>query len=543
MKKHLTTSSFIIIILIIAGSLFSSYLFSNPPKVLGDTAKSLSGFAWSSNIGWIQMNGGWTNPVTLNGTSIVGYAWSSNVGWISFNPDTGTPPSGTAGVSLDLTSGDVTGWARACSVFASECRGNLKDNSERGGWDGWISMSGPAGSGSYGVKKDGDKLTSFAWGDTNLGWITFCADASTGACVKINSLNVTCETDPLGSVNIGTPVNWKSVSQVDPTYQYDWSWDAGTPPVPSSGIGLIQVSRTEDAIGNPIRNPIRGTLTVTDPATGKTGNGFCEIQVKDLTNPILTVSLTSTAPASGSVSSDLDGNPNGSEPRIDDCTTSGPTICSNIYGVGDVVTLTANPGNTCDTTPTNLTGACSFTWGGYAASCGNQSTCPVTMIEDTPPVLLNFFDPNATQISLDANPKLLVINNHNGGQTALSNESTITNNSVDTPATVCVQSFISLIPPFKSIDAVVSDGVEGNTQKVKCVFNNGSESMTDCSDTNACTTIAPNGGIATFSVMIPTLVRNGPRFNQNSPYEIKLGAGQNNPISLRFKYNAGDIVP
>src|SRR3989344_3148167 len=120
MKKYLTPSSFLIIILIIAGSLFSSsYLFLNPPKVSGQTAQPLSGFAWSSNIGWIQMNGGWRDPVTLSGTSIVGYTWSSNVGWISFNGNTGTPLSGTAGASLSENSGDVTGWARACSVFAS----------------------------------------------------------------------------------------------------------------------------------------------------------------------------------------------------------------------------------------------------------------------------------------------------------------------------------------------------------------------------------------------------------------------------------------
>src|SRR3989338_169857 len=54
------------------------------------TNDNLSGFAWSSNTGWISFNS--TNQgtganygvtVAKNG-DMSGYAWSSNIGWISF---------------------------------------------------------------------------------------------------------------------------------------------------------------------------------------------------------------------------------------------------------------------------------------------------------------------------------------------------------------------------------------------------------------------------------------------------------------------------
>ena len=58
-----------------------------------------------------------------------GYAWSENIGWISFNSsDLVGCPSGTCQASVNLTTGQVSGWARALSYG--------------GGWDGWIKLSG-----------------------------------------------------------------------------------------------------------------------------------------------------------------------------------------------------------------------------------------------------------------------------------------------------------------------------------------------------------------------------------------------------------------
>ena len=77
-----------------------------------------------------------------------GYAWSENIGWIKFDPQGFYPTSPNYSVCIDLPGsgqicdgvGDykVSGWARACAVFADPdtCSGVLNPN--RGGWDGWI---------------------------------------------------------------------------------------------------------------------------------------------------------------------------------------------------------------------------------------------------------------------------------------------------------------------------------------------------------------------------------------------------------------------
>ena len=140
-----------------------------------DTGDNVEGFAWSSNVGWISFNstdcdsdcttaictsegapgcppaGTTFNDYGVKINSLTGnfsgYAWSSNVGWISFNRcgtdgncstvdgDTGTPPeppfdgaTGTiAQVNLDthsLNYGQVTGWAKILAL----------------GDDGWIRL-------------------------------------------------------------------------------------------------------------------------------------------------------------------------------------------------------------------------------------------------------------------------------------------------------------------------------------------------------------------------------------------------------------------
>lgn len=68
---------------------------------------------------------------------------------------------------------DVSGWARACSVFISGCSGILKDSDERGGWDGWLKLRGAG----YGVSLDVSsypyEFNGWAWGDTVIGWLSF----------------------------------------------------------------------------------------------------------------------------------------------------------------------------------------------------------------------------------------------------------------------------------------------------------------------------------------------------------------------------------
>ncbi len=157
----------------------------------------------SNNNGSIQGASWVTYPdfgvnIGLDG-NITGYAWSSNIGWISFNPAGPYPQapnySGTVDIYGDLSGcgerGWICGWARACSVFQSGCSGLMIPASERGGWDGWIFL-GPHGSPADGVRLNDVgthfDLRGYAWADEPIGWINFsCIDD--GNCSQ-NPFNV-----------------------------------------------------------------------------------------------------------------------------------------------------------------------------------------------------------------------------------------------------------------------------------------------------------------------------------------------------------------
>jgi len=117
-------------------------------NTLVNQSYTLTGWAWSSNIGWISMSSTTvpTNPKAdygvkmevkadaldkTSGRALKGYAWSSNIGWIKFDAvpynfkvggenypepritevEKSKPPSW-----LNITSGMLEGWARACAA-------------------------------------------------------------------------------------------------------------------------------------------------------------------------------------------------------------------------------------------------------------------------------------------------------------------------------------------------------------------------------------------------------------------------------------------
>ncbi len=106
-----------------------------------------SGYAWSSNAGWISFGCGQSNGAG-------GILCSENSGAPDYPSGAGTSPFGPR---VDLTN-KLVGFARACSVFASGCSGPLRDILELGGWDGWISLNGSTddGTGEYKVKLNTD---------------------------------------------------------------------------------------------------------------------------------------------------------------------------------------------------------------------------------------------------------------------------------------------------------------------------------------------------------------------------------------------------
>ncbi len=142
------------------------------------------GWAWSENIGWISFNnisggGAIDYGVNIDGAGLFsGYAWSENIGWISFEPAdvnvAGCPDSpADCQADLDLSTGEVSGWARALSYG--------------GGWDGWIKLSGSWTDGVSVISNSSPPPASvfegWAWGDVVVGWISFNCSNTAGACV------------------------------------------------------------------------------------------------------------------------------------------------------------------------------------------------------------------------------------------------------------------------------------------------------------------------------------------------------------------------
>ncbi len=156
------------------------------------TSGYLSGWAWSSTIGWISMNSdnarsnGGNYRVRLDTTTgtLIGYAWSSNIGWIEFGvSESGKPAASVILDPSDPLFGQITGWVRATAGAG-----------RTDGWDGWIELSGDKhtspdtnatantkGLSFYTItaKESGVDVTrgyfrGFGWGSEVVGWVNFC---------------------------------------------------------------------------------------------------------------------------------------------------------------------------------------------------------------------------------------------------------------------------------------------------------------------------------------------------------------------------------
>lgn len=185
-----------------------------------------------------------------------GWAWSSNIGWISFNgSDTGTTTSPLA--YIDWNTGKVYGWARAlsgCQELPStfgvdntvggpnqpSCSSN-GPGAASNDWDGWIKLSGIAIDGStYGVQLVGGNLTGYAWGGDVVDWVRFSGTATDGSLynVKFTPRGSIAATG-CGQAN-GVPTTTPTVyfcssggASLGPTlstttpYVWNWKCDAG----------------------------------------------------------------------------------------------------------------------------------------------------------------------------------------------------------------------------------------------------------------------------------------------------------------------------
>ena len=223
MKKYLFGFGTVIAIIGIAFAI----QFSPSVKAAeeNDGPHELSGWAWSSNIGWISFNYADTNAgggpywVQINNKDggdttfdFEGHAWSPHIGWISFNANdiTKAPACPGSPATVDMSTGKVTGFIRAIAGI-----GRVD------GWDGCINLSDiskhPSGIGFNGSKGvtyhapeyegGGDSngyFKGYAWGGPVVGWLHFSPNISTSptkceTCGEAPQFSCFLTLDPNGS--------------------------------------------------------------------------------------------------------------------------------------------------------------------------------------------------------------------------------------------------------------------------------------------------------------------------------------------------------
>ncbi len=250
MRKNI---KYISAIVPIAAFIFIGLAFVRVPVKAQSSSLPVNGYAWSDNVGWISFNGTSTDnspyQVSYNSNTgnLSGYAWSDGIGWVSFNQTTGCP-SGTCQPNINISTGAVTGWARACAgTYDGICGGGTftyytppsgpttTTDSRIDGWDGWISLSGtnypsPTPNGTRGVTyaSSTGNITGYAWGSDVVGWISFAGSTTLsypGVTVITTCSNgatdyPTCSVCSTSQNMIGGTCQSKCINPLDPNSPY-----------------------------------------------------------------------------------------------------------------------------------------------------------------------------------------------------------------------------------------------------------------------------------------------------------------------------------
>lgn len=504
--------------------------------------QNISGWAWSSNVGWIAF-GSWPNRVRFETATgnILGYAWNNNIGWIRFDPTGPYPdyypddrdlPSHSVKVIQSNPTPYLNGWARACTVFLTGCSGALKSDIQLGGWDGWIKMSSSPYNSDYGVAIGANpnsplpnSLYGDAWGGDVIGWINFCGASY---CTYLDQFNVSCKgtPDPVVIGDAIPDITWQlSVTgNTNPLNSITYSVSSqGATGDPSGSVGpLAYPSASSFTTVEPGVVPSNGKVTLyvevldsASPPNTQYGHVVCSVDVKPVTT---TEKLTVRINGDGSVADVPVVNIN--------CDSINQNNCSHGYPTSptQTVTLRANPSS-------------GYTFSGWFGDvplvCVNSlADCPLTMGRSR--IVTATFLPTGTDdtdFDIGVESTLLRIDSHNSGLSVRSPSIKIRNNStLQGNIDICVKEFTSKVDSSSLNGTIISDP----TQMARCYFNNDDNSDQTCDYTDpngdvsiSHVTLAPKGVLigdisdtADFSIKMPVKLALA---KDKSPYKVVIG--------------------
>lgn len=259
---------------------FFFFLISVFASTASAASISVTGYAWSDTIGWIQFNPTY-GGVTLDDATgdLNGYAWSDNIGWVSFDATDATHPS--AKINNITTCGSscvVSGWAKAIGA----------DNN---GWDGWISMSGATPAYSVNLDKITGNFSGYAWGSDVVGWISF-SGAGYGVTIipviPVPTLSVSLSASPssgappltsiltatVSGTAVGT-INYKFDCTNDGTYEGIFNNVSDNPETYSCVYNTAGTYTARVYVERDIAPSAENTATITVTAPICNNNGVC----------------------------------------------------------------------------------------------------------------------------------------------------------------------------------------------------------------------------------------------------------------------------
>lgn len=288
--KTYFASFFRTVVLVFLALLVSYYVIvlqDGTKEARADSSNTLSGYAWSNNIGWISFSGSnYGITVDTNG-KLSGYAWSDNIGWISAN-DSDLAGCPKTPCTAKLQSNNLKGWLKVLSGGSSQS----------GGWDGWISLSD--NNPDYGPTLSNNIFSGYSWGSDVVGWISW---SGSGYGVTTDMAPTATLSASPSTINLGqsSTLSWSSTNATSCT---GTGFTAGG----SSG------TRSTGTLNN------LGTSNYQVVCTGAGGSSAPAFASVDVVSPSVTISANPTRVQTGS-NSQISWSASG----VDSCTVVGPS--------------------------------------------------------------------------------------------------------------------------------------------------------------------------------------------------------------------------